>query len=131
MLAAFSSAHSCIVLLYSAFDSFESKKPLSSGDGVVVTSLINTARIFPGNFSTISVYTSRSASPESPTRIQRLSGKSRSTRSTVPFLRSATGSKMPWSMPEYCFRCMLPGGSPASSKNDFNTGYSCQGELDT
>lgn len=79
----------------------ESKKP---GGLLVVTSLMKTPMILPGFATMTSVYSSRSASPLSPARIKRLSGKSASILSKVPLLRSATGSKIPWSMPVYCFR---------------------------
>jgi hypothetical protein len=74
----------------------ESKKPAWSG---VVTSRMKTARIRPGFARASSVYTSKSASPLSPTSKNFLSGKSRMMRSSVPFFLSATGSKIPWSMP--------------------------------
>ena len=69
-----------------------SKKPPPSG---VVTSRMKTAITRPGFSSTKSVYTSRSASPLSPTRMKLRSGKSRAILSRVLFFLSATGSKMP------------------------------------
>ena len=79
----------------------ESKK---LGGLVVVTSRMKTPRIRPGFASITSVYSSRSASPLSPTKMKYLSGKSDNILSRVPLLRSATGSKIPCSMPLYCFR---------------------------
>lgn len=79
----------------------ESKYPVCSG---VVTSRMKMARIRPGFASARSVYTSRSASPLSPTRMNLRLGKSRRIFSNVPFFLSATGSKIPCSMPLYCFK---------------------------
>lgn len=97
----------------------ESKNPLL---GMVVTSRIKTPNTLPGFARTISVYSSRSASPLSPTKMKRLSGKSDMIRFRVPFLRSATGSKIPCNMPVYCFRWNDPVGRPARAKKLTSTG---------
>jgi hypothetical protein len=85
----------------------------------------------PGKSKAISVYTSRSASPLSPTRMNLRLGKSVMILSRLDFFLSATGSNIPCRYPEYCFRWKEPLGRFASLKKLVSTGYICQGEFDT